>query len=159
VLDGGQSNIGVESTIVGFENGEAVLYREGGVPAEALEKVLGAPIRRAVAVDAHPVAPGRLKSHYAPSTPLFLGRLEQLARLFPVEECAVICFSDTGLRAKHLFTLSSASDLHEAARNLFGILRQADSCNAVAILVEPVPNEGIGRSINDRLQRAQQVNK
>jgi L-threonylcarbamoyladenylate synthase len=159
VLDGGQSSVGVESAIVGFEYGEPVLYREGGISIEAIEAVLGAPITKAVATDAHPVAPGRLKSHYAPGTPLYLGSLQELAKRLPVDQCAILCYSGTELKAKHIFILSPSADLHEAAQNLFGMLREADSMGAMAILAEPVPDQGIGRAINDRLSRAQHANK
>lgn len=159
VLDGGACEVGLESSIVGFDGEDAVLYREGGLAAEALEAVLGAPLRRASAVDRATTTPGRLKSHYATATPLYLGDVRKLLVQFAHEKCAVISFSEAFPQAAKSFPLSPQKSLEEAARNLFATLREADASGCSVILAEPVPEEGLGRAINDRLRRAQHLLK
>ncbi len=151
VLDGGPCEVGVESTIVGWEAGRAVLYRPGGVPLEALEPFVGA--LAPAASRSTPAAPGMLAAHYAPRTPLVIGSpLEHLAHGSPAR-LAVLAFR-TQHAAFACRTLSPSGDLREAARNLFAALRELDACGADLIVAEPVPDEGLGRAINDRLRRA-----
>lgn len=159
ILDGGACAVGLESSIVGFDGEDAVLYREGGLHAEALEAVLGTALRRASAVDRATTTPGRLKSHYATATPLYLGDVRKLLVQFAHENCAVISFSDAFSQAEKSFVLSSQKSLEEAARKLFATLREADAAGCSVILAEPVPEEGLGRAINDRLRRAQHLLK
>ena len=155
ILDGGAVNVGVESTILAcFE--EAMLLRPGGLPREAIERVLGHALQRlpedAVNDDAQPLAPGMLASHYAPRTPVRLNA----THIGPDE--AVLAFGATeldGVRAaKAVMNLSAAGDLSEAAVNLFGYLRILDAKGARTIAVMPVPHHGLGEAINDRLRRA-----
>jgi len=146
VLDGGPCAVGVESTIIGL-TGEAVLLRPGGVPVEALEAVLGAPVAlrdEAAAV----TAPGQLASHYAPEARV---RLE--ARAARAGEVWV--GFGPGCAGAAL-TLSARGDLVEAAARLFAVLREADRLAGPegAIAFAPVPEAGLGRAINDRLGRA-----
>jgi L-threonylcarbamoyladenylate synthase len=151
VLDGGPCHVGVESTIVGWEGGRCVLYRPGGVPQEALERVVGRVdvARRTVL----PAAPGMLEAHYAPRTPLYLGELDALSDAHRGRRVAVLAF--TTPRAGHASrVLSPRGDLAEAARELFAALRALDAAGAEVILAETVPEEGLGRAINDRLRRA-----
>jgi L-threonylcarbamoyladenylate synthase len=155
ILDGGAVSVGVESTIVGcFE--ETVLLRPGGLPREAIERVLGRPLQRlpedAVDDNAQPLAPGMLASHYAPRTPVRLdarhvGPDEALLAFGPVEP-------DGAHMAKATMNLSTVGDLAEAATNLFGYLRALDAKGAHAIAVMGVPHHGLGEAINDRLRRA-----
>lgn len=159
ILDGGACDVGLESSIVGFNGEDAVLYREGGLSAEALEAVLGAPLRRASAADRATTTPGTLKSHYATTTPLYLGDVRKLLTQFAHERCAVISFSEEFSQASKSFVLSPQKNLKEAARNLFSTLREADASDCSVILAEPVAEEGIGRAINDRLRRAQHLLK
>ncbi len=151
VLDGGPCPVGVESTIVGWQDGRAVLHRPGGVPLEALEQVVG-PLVPAAAGPA-PVAPGGLASHYAPRTPLELGALDDLLARHAGRCLGVLAFRQP--RAAHACrVLSPTGDLSEAARTLFAALRELDAAGADLLLAEPVPDEGLGRAINDRLRRA-----
>ncbi len=159
VLDGGACDVGLESSIVGFDGDDAVLYREGGLAAEALEAVLGLHLRRATATDRATATPGTLKSHYATATPLYLGDVRKLLTQFAHERCAVISFSEVFPQAAKSFVLSPQKSLEESARKLFAILRQADASDCSVILAEPVPDEGLGRAINDRLRRAQHLLK
>lgn len=156
ILDGGPCRVGLESTIVGFEDDRIVLYRHGAVSVEDMRNATGLEVvdadRRS---GAH--APGMLKSHYAPHAPLLLGDIRRLLEMQSGKRVAVISFSrqvpvDGPVAWSHV--LSPASDLHEAARNLFRVLREVDAENPDVVLAEPVPDTGIGRAVNDRLERA-----
>ena len=159
ILDGGPCEVGLESSIIGFDGEDAILHREGGIAAEALEAALGMPLRKATAADRATTTPGSLKSHYATSTPLYLGDLPSLLTQFSHERCAVISFSKEYPQASRSFVLSPEGKLEEAARRLFAILREADAAGCTVILAEPAPEEGLGRAINDRLRRAQHLLK
>ncbi|MEC9104480.1 MAG: L-threonylcarbamoyladenylate synthase [Pseudomonadota bacterium] len=143
VLDGGPCSVGVESTIVGFEGDRAVILREGGVPAEALAEVLGHdPDRRKEAGAI--TAPGQLASHYAPGGAVRINATkaqpDEVFVGFGPMECDL--------------NLSETGDLAEAAANLFRHFHQLDAEGAARIAVAPVPEQGLGRAINDRLRRA-----
>jgi L-threonylcarbamoyladenylate synthase len=144
VVDGGACPVGVESTIVGLL-GPATLLRPGGLPAEAVEACLGAPLVRPGADPAKPVAPGQLASHYAPRA-----RVRLNAEAARGDEVLL----GFGTVAGAGLNLSPAGDLTEAAANLFAMLRQLDESGAAAIAVSPVPETGLGLAINDRLRRA-----
>ncbi|VDC23598.1 L-threonylcarbamoyladenylate synthase [Pseudogemmobacter humi] len=144
VIDGGPCAVGVESTILGLD-GEPRLLRPGGLPVEALEEALGQ--RIATGGDAkRPNAPGQLSSHYAPAAQV---RLE--ARAAETGEI-LVGFGPV----KGDLTLSDSGDPVEAAARLFHILREADALAGPAgrIAFAPIPEQGLGRAINDRLRRA-----
>ncbi len=144
VVDAGPCPVGLESTILGWEAGRPLILRPGGITAEALARALGRPVARATAPDdAAPVAPGMLSSHYAPRAPVRLNA--EVPRAGEVH----IGF---GAVAGEL-NLSPAGDLAEAAANLFDCLRRADALGR-PIAVAPIPAEGVGVAINDRLARA-----
>jgi L-threonylcarbamoyladenylate synthase len=153
IIDGGPTVVGIESTIVACLD-EPLLLRSGGVPRAEIERVLGRSLAlRPAAEEAEaPLAPGQLASHYAPMTPL---RLD--AREVNADE-ALLAFGPAlpagPARATHMLNLSRGGDLIEAAANLFSHLRALDAAGASAIAVMPVPHEGLGEAINDRLQRA-----
>ena len=155
ILDGGAVDVGVESTIVACLEAP-MLLRPGGLPREAIERVLGRPLQRlpedAVNDNAQPLAPGMLASHYAPRTPVRLDAIH----VEPNE--ALLAFGradiDGARAAKAVMNLSATSDLAEAAANLFGYLRALDASEARAIAVMAVPHHGLGEAINDRLRRA-----
>ena len=151
ILDGGPSRVGVESTIVKVEAGGTVrLLRPGGVAAEEIE-ALGFTVTR-TAPGAAIEAPGMLKSHYAPSVPV---RLEA-GEVQPGE--ALLAFGPQTVagaeKAAMVLNLSPQGDLAEAAANLFAFLHALDASGASAIAVAPVPHDGLGEAINDRLARA-----
>jgi len=155
IVDGGPVMVGVESSIVGCL-GTPVLLRPGGVPREAIERVLGWPLAEPLVAAAHgsdaPLAPGMLASHYAPRARVRL----DAAEVKPGE--ALLAFGPElppGAEAAALVrNLSPRGDLSEAAARLFGLLRELDGCGAAAIAVMPVPPHGLGEAINDRLRRA-----
>ncbi|HEY4112775.1 MAG TPA: L-threonylcarbamoyladenylate synthase [Rhizomicrobium sp.] len=146
ILDGGAAAHGLESTVIGFENERPVLLRAGAIAREEIERVigeLGAPRHDRIS------SPGQLNSHYAPTTPLRLN-----ARDVHAGE-ALLAFGEAELKgAATTRNLSRTGNLREAAANLFSMLRELDHANASAIAVMPIPNEGLGEAINDRLRRA-----
>lgn len=151
VLDGGSCSIGVESTIVGFEDEKVVIHREGGVTREAI-KALGLEIVINKAKAIH--TPGQLKRHYATSTPLLVvDSIEQWIEENPNTRAIALLYAKRDLGIKTII-LSKNYSLSEIANNLFGAMRIADTTDAEAIVVEPIINEGIGRAIADRLARA-----
>ncbi|MDO5642660.1 MAG: L-threonylcarbamoyladenylate synthase [Paracoccus sp. (in: a-proteobacteria)] len=145
VIDAGPSPVGVESTIIGWQNGRPVLLRPGGIPAETIEARLGQTLDRpeAQAGAPRPAAPGMLASHYAPRAPVRLNAESATGDEF------LIGF---GTVAGEI-TLSASADLAEAAAALFDALHRADA-SARPIAIAPVPDHGLGRAINDRLRRA-----
>lgn len=153
ILDGGPCTVGLESTIVGEEEGELVVYRLGGITVEQMEAVTGCSPRLAL-LHKRPDTPGQLKSHYAPGKQVLLGDVEQqLAGMNPLR-AGVISFSREYKGVGKLCVLSPSGDLREAAAGLFRALRDMDAADVDVILAERFPDEGIGRAINDRLTRA-----
>jgi len=147
IIDGGPCTVGVESSIVACLDGPTLL-RPGGLPRAELERVIGRLLLTPAALET-PLAPGMLASHYAPKT-----RLRLNARSVHPGE-ALLAFGPTAPHADGpTLNLSPTGDLIEAAANLFSHLRALDISGARAIAVMPVPNEGLGEAINDRLARA-----
>ncbi|MDP6692521.1 MAG: L-threonylcarbamoyladenylate synthase [Alphaproteobacteria bacterium] len=144
ILDGGPCEIGLESTVVGFPSGRPVLLRPGGISMEQLQAVAGAVVVGSDSADS-PSAPGQLASHYAPGKGL---RLNATA----AGSDEVLLGFGPNFAAAH--NLSPKGDLIEAAANLFALLRQLDQEPGAAIAVAPIPEDGLGRAINDRLRRA-----
>ncbi len=144
VIDGGPCAVGVESTILGLDDGPALL-RPGGIPAEALESCLGEPLGTGPDTG-RPSAPGQLASHYAPRAPVRLGATRPAPGEFWIGFGPAAAGAD--------LNLSPSGDLVEAAANLFHFLREADARATGPIAVSPIPQTGLGRAINDRLRRA-----
>ncbi|WP_138379164.1 L-threonylcarbamoyladenylate synthase [Luteithermobacter gelatinilyticus] len=153
ILDGGPCDEGIESTIVQVSGQEVRLLRPGSVSPREIEMVAGLPVKAVTAADT-PTAPGQLKSHYAPRAKLRLNATHVL----PDE--ALLAFGrniphtagpDTAGAVRNL---SPSGSLKEAAANLFAMLRELDSMNVETIAVSPIPSQGLGLAINDRLQRA-----
>ena len=146
ILDGGRTPVGLESTVLDLSDETPVLLRPGTVTSEQLTELLG-PI--AAPAEDRPKSPGMLASHYAPSLPL---RLEAVSAQFGE---ALLAF---GPEAPPGFAevqwLTSTGDLAEAAANLFAMLRRLDRPLFTGIAVMPIPEQGLGRAINDRLRRA-----
>lgn len=158
VLDGGPCEVGLESTILMVDNEALTLLRKGGVTPEEIKRVTGQePAIRTLSDN--PEAPGMLKSHYAPSKPLFLGEMDELLKSYKLSEAGLLLFGQGSSYpdAADSRQLSFSGDLHEAARNLFRYLRELDKGPAKVILAQKVPESGIGMAINDRLWRASHV--
>ena len=152
VLDGGATTVGVESTIVGFEGDDVIVYRVGGLAVEEIEAVVGK-VHINTNESSNPKTPGALKSHYAPKKPLLFGDATQL----PTDKKIAVIAFDTyidGIPQAQQTLLSPTGDLNEAAKNLFAAMRELDNGDADIIFAVRFPNEGLGRAINDRLKRA-----
>ena len=134
IVDDGPSPGGIESTIVAEASGQLRLLRRGPIEVREAELDSGSAIE----------APGQLASHYAPSKPLRLNAIDATADEF------LIGFG----RVDGDLNLSPSGDLLEAAARLFDLLHQADASAKAAIAVAPIPDEGLGAAINDRLKRA-----
>src|SRR5580658_4280575 len=155
IIDGEATPIGVESTIIACLE-EPVLLRPGGLPRAAIERALEQKLAYAPAGSPHieeaPLAPGMLGAHYAPRTRMRL----DVRRVDPGE--ALLAFgrrpAEGAGGALKVLNLSARGDLIEAAANLFSHLRTLDAASAPVIAVMPVPHEGLGEAINDRLRRA-----
>jgi L-threonylcarbamoyladenylate synthase len=155
ILDGGPCAVGLESTIVGIEDNAIAIYRLGGLAIEDIEAIVGK-VELRLNSSSDPKAPGQLKNHYAPRKPLFLGIGEALLAEHKDKKIAFICFDKGSVQHQPLlsFNLSPSGNLKEAAVNLFKALRDADDSDAEVVIAEPVPEEGLGKAINDRLRRA-----
>ncbi len=153
ILDGGECQIGLESTIMGFENEEVVVYRKGGLSIEEIEKIVGK-IRVNSHSSSNPKAPGMLKSHYAPRKDLLLFQGGKFSE--DVDKIGYLSFQkfNSDIPKKNQLILSESGNYKEAARNLFAYMRQLDSMNIDKIYVELLPEKDLGRAINDRLKRA-----
>lgn len=148
ILDGGDTALGLESTVVDLSGTEPVLLRPGGIPREDIENALGVKLADAAPSD-QPASPGQLASHYAPRASL---RLEATS-LTPDE--ALLAFGPNPLKPENsMVNLSLRGDIREAATRLFAALRDLDESGCEAIAVMPIPDEGLGEAINDRLRRA-----
>jgi L-threonylcarbamoyladenylate synthase len=151
ILDGGPCQVGVESTVVSFVDDVPTLLRPGGVTAEEIEQVIGT-LRISEGDASQPASPGQLPKHYAPTTPLELSSdpprpglrvgLITLSKPESVEGFAAI------------EVLSQRGSLREAAANLFAAMRRLDAMGLDYIVARPVPEEGLGHAIMDRLSRA-----
>ncbi|MEZ4776076.1 MAG: L-threonylcarbamoyladenylate synthase [Bacteroidia bacterium] len=159
ILDGGPSTVGVESTIVGFEGEDPIIYRLGGIGLEEIEECVGE-VTMLTKSD-KPQTSGMMKSHYAPGTPLYLGEPAVLLKELTSPKVGVLSFSKsyTAVEPAYQVVLSESGDLHEAAKNLFSAMHYLDSLGLDVIVAERVPDTGIGKAINDRLERARQENK
>lgn len=156
ILDGGACEKGLESTIIGFQNGEPILYRHGAISIDEIEKVVGK-LNHNTKNDKNPVAPGMLSKHYAPRKEIFLtNNITELAKSFPNKKLGLVLFKDFPFNNKNsmMEILSSSGDLEEAAKNLYSALHNLDNSDCDLILAEQFPNEGLGKTINDRLARA-----
>jgi L-threonylcarbamoyladenylate synthase len=155
VLDGGPCESGLESTVVDASSDQAVILRPGGITRNAVADALkaagiDAPMADPTAVTqpAQPVAPGQLASHYAPHAAVRLNATKAAAD----EE--LIGFGSVVGSGTLALSLSASGDLIEAAANLFAMLHRADDTGTAKIAIAPVPDNGLGDAINDRLRRA-----
>lgn len=151
ILDGGAAGVGVESTIIKVEGDRVRLLRPGGLDVAEIERVLGVGVERSDHAEAIE-APGMLASHYAPDARVRMN-------VDTVRDGEVfVNFGNQAVpgtdAAASKFNLSPTGDLREAAANLFAIMKKADAMDAASIAFAPVPMEGLGEAINDRLMRA-----
>ena len=155
VLDGGSCTNGIESTIIGFENDEPIIYRLGALAIEDIEAVVGK-INIKNKEEISPDAPGMLARHYAPATRTFLvDNVANEVKKHSGKKIGILVFKDS-LNAPFLteIILSKKGSMQESASKLYDSLHELDHQNLDVIITEKFPNHGLGKSINDRLQRA-----
>jgi L-threonylcarbamoyladenylate synthase len=150
ILDGGPCSMGIESTIVKILDDRLVLLRPGGITKEALISASGLPV--IAPTEGTIEAPGMMASHYSPDA-LLRRHVTHCPR-----DAALLAFGPAGEKnrtdAIHILNLSETGNLREAAANLYHHLKALDALQPAMIAVEPIPDEGIGLAINDRLKRA-----
>ena len=146
ILDGGKCKIGVESTILSLLNKPSLL-RYGGLDILEIEKVL----RKKILVKINTknkISPGLFALHYSPGIPL------RMNISIPYNDEAFVLLKKRKINLKNYYYLTKTNNLHEAAKNLYTILRKIKKKGFKKIAVEKIPNRGIGKTINDRLNRA-----
>lgn len=156
VLDGGACKSGIESTIIGFENDQPIIYRLGSTAIEDIEAVVGE-IQIKNKKEIAPDAPGMLERHYAPKTKTILtdnilGMVDQ----YKGKRIGIITFQSeiANSNIEVQIALSKTGDLAESASKLYDVLHQLDKMHLDVIIAEKFPEYGLGKSINDRLSRA-----
>lgn len=145
IIEGGETSIGLESTIIDLTGPSPLLLRPGGIPQEEIEALIG-PLENVQLLAIK--APGMMKSHYAPNLPLRLNTEK------PLEGEAYLAFGPIPYKGPHILNLSPQGNLREAAANLFKMLRLLDDPSFQRIAVAPIPFIGLGLALNDRLSRA-----
>lgn len=147
VLDGGSCTVGLESTIVAIDNGTITILRPGAITAEMISDSTGVEVLSHEA-DGKILAPGMMKSHYAPNAQVELNVTN------PDADCGYLGFGPACPNNGKTINLSSKNNLAEAAANLYSALKSLDEMGVDRICVHPIPQEGLGVAINDRLMRA-----
>jgi L-threonylcarbamoyladenylate synthase len=161
VLDGGPCRIGVESTVVLLADGRAALLRPGGLPAEAVEAVVG-PLERPAPEEGARLSPGRATAHYAPSPPIVLLEPRRAPRpakgqrvgLLAADDAGRFEAEDVGGPFAAVEVLAPDGDPVVAASRLFDALHRLDATGLDLIVAQPVPETGLGLAVMDRLRRA-----
>ena len=167
IIDGGECDIGLESTIVMINDGGLTLLRPGAVTVDALSCVcdnvrVAEAVTAALAENERPLSPGMKYRHYAPRAPLVLldgDEDEVLSFMFRkqnAEKCAIICYDEDMeyLRGERLIPIGSKYDLAAQAKNLFAALRQADKTDGDTVYAHLPPKDGMGLALYNRLIRA-----
>jgi L-threonylcarbamoyladenylate synthase len=155
ILDGGNCEVGLESTIVGEEKGEIIIYRLGGLSIDDIKLVVGN-VSVQLNQSSNPKAPGQLKSHYAPKKPVYIGNLQELQSKYLNKKIGAIVFGEESQLPENVLikNLSLTKNYKEAAVNLFSFLRELDEANVDIIICDLLPEQSLGLAINDRLKRA-----
>lgn len=156
ILDGGQCEKGIESTIIGFEQNQPILYRHGSITAEEIEKVVGK-LRHNTNNNSSPIAPGMLSRHYAPSTDTYLTNdVHEFLQKFEGKRIGLILFNQKIENNKMIYQeiLSPNGNTEEAAKNLYAAMHRLDQKKLDVIIAEKLPEFGLGKTINDKLERA-----
>lgn len=156
ILDGGQCEKGLESTIIGFENEKPILYRHGAISMDEIEKVTG-DLGVYTNNNISPNAPGMLSRHYAPNTDTYLTEnVSALINQFEGKKIGLLGFNKEIENNKIIYqeVLSKTGDLNEAAKNLYAAMHRLDNYKLDLIIIEKLPDMGLGKTINDKLTRA-----
>lgn len=154
VLDGGPCNVGIESTIVGLEDGQVTIYRLGGLSIERIEEVVGQV--KVNTSSSKPSAPGMLSKHYSPNKEIVTIESQSDLNVIETRKTAFILFDLKKKVASEKFVqLSLTSNHDEAAQKFYDALRHWDNEESITrLVIERLPDYGLGRAINDRLLRA-----
>ena len=152
ILNGGNCSVGIESTVLRVQHNQIEILRLGGISVESLQ-----PFTSNIHIQQHstssPASPGMLTNHYAPRKPVYVGNISELMHDFASQKIGVLSFKeDYQIEAQRI--LSKTGNFTEAAANLFAFLRELDQLDIEVILAEYIPNENLGRAINDKLKRA-----
>jgi L-threonylcarbamoyladenylate synthase len=156
VLDGGNCENGIESTIIGFENEEPILYRLGAISREEIESVIG-PVLLKNNNENAPEAPGMLTRHYAPLTKTILvNDVKKEIEKYPTKKIGLLLFNNVTIDKEDVVIeiLSKKGSLKEATANLYAAMHRLDTQNLDLIIAQKFPEIDLGNSINDRLERA-----
>ena len=155
IIDGGYCRVGIESTIIEIKDNKTIIYRLGGISVETIKNEIGE-IEEIRNSSSNPKASGMLASHYAPSKPIVLGNIDTMLENHDAQKTGILAFRtpQQGIPESHQVVLSKSGDFAEAAQHLFAGMRYLDGLDIDVILTELLPEEGLGRAINDRLRRA-----
>ena len=155
ILDGGECEIGLESTILDFTKEKPTVLRLGGLAIEFIEEVLGQEVDVRTS-SSNPQAPGMLSSHYNPGKPVVVGEVDKRISELVDERIGVLRFKEyvPGVPLENQRILAPSGDLKEAARNFFSMLRSFNGLDVDLVVAEWLPDHGLGRAMNDRLRRA-----
>lgn len=154
ILDGGPCKVGLESTIVGCENENLIIYRKGGLDLDELRKVFSGEILIKDHSSSNPQAPGMLSKHYSPKKRIEILDETTTLDLIDKKSTGLLRYNTPIEGFENQIVLSGKSDLNEAAFRLFDALRQFDKMDIQKVYIELVPEKGLGIAINDRLRRA-----
>lgn len=156
ILDGGPSTNGLESTIVGFDGDQAIVYRLGALTIEEIEACIGkVEIQHTTKKDIK--TPGMAKKHYSPKTPVIVtDSVQEIVGQYETKKIAVVCFNQLPIMNNlgHSIIYSFHGDMKKAAAQLYALLHELDMQNLDTIILEEFPNSGLGKTINDRINRA-----
>ena len=150
IVDGGQSEKGVESTVVDVRSNDIIILRDGPITQKMLENKVDCKIKKK-GNNKNILSPGQMFKHYSPSKKLIINSIK------PTKNCSFLGFSNIMPDEKFdgiALNLSNSGDLNEAASNLFKMLRFLDKTDTQEIVVAPIPNKDVGLAINDKLKRA-----
>lgn len=154
ILDGGPCERGLESTIIGMENNQPIVYRAGALELEEIEKWIG-PVTHFQPQGKETPTPGLAARHYAPITPTQICMREEIATQYSSGTAVLVLQqSIPSIPLDHQFVLAASGSLQEAAQNLYRILHQIDQAGFKKIICEELPAAGLGLTMNDKLKRA-----
>ena len=156
ILDGGPCSKGLESTIVGFDDGNTIIYRLGAITTEEIEACIDhkALVHDHKSLEDGPIASGMVKYHYAPQTPLY--NINDIPKASLNKNYGYIGYHEiiNGVPAENQFLLSKEKDLGIASSNLYHALHYMDKKGFDGIFICQFPSKGLGKSMNDRIQKA-----
>ena len=161
ILNGGTCQKGVESTLVSFENNTIVLHRHGAISCETLQNTVNTPIKIAANLCNKKytnacVLPGTSERHYTPNIPLYIGDINAISKEHRHKQIGFLRFSTylSNVSCNKQVILSRKGDLALACKRLYSAMRKLEAMGVDIIIAERMPNDGLGRTLNDRMQRA-----